>query len=179
MLDLVQRLDRFNRWLGEGVAWLALAMVLLQFAVVMLRYVFAIGFIPLQEAVWHMHGLLFMLGAAYTLLEDGHVRVDIFYRSAPRRRRAAVDLAGSLLFIVPVCLLTLYVSWNYVLSAIYDFASGTWILERSPEFGGLPLIWAYKLVIWIFALTLLAQGISLAVKAALRLRGDDDPAVAA
>ena len=169
MLEFVGKIDRFNRRLGEAVAWLALAMVLLQFAVVVLRYVFSIGFVPMQEAVWYLHGLLFMLGAAYTLLENGHVRVDIFYRRASVRSRALVDLAGSLLFIVPVCLLTLYVSWDYVLSSIYDIYGGSWILEGSREFGGLPLIWAYKLIIWVFALTLLAQGVSLAVRSAVEL----------
>lgn len=174
MTALVNIIDNFNRRLGEAVAWLALVMVLLQFAVVILRYVFSLGFIPMQEAVWHLHGLLFMLGAAYTLLEDGHVRIDIFYRGLSVQRRAVIDLAGSLLFIVPVCLLTLYASWDYVLNAIYDFQGGTWILEASPEFGGLPLIWAYKLVIWLFALTLLAQGISLAVKSAAALGARED-----
>ena len=174
MLAITGKIDRFNRRLGEAVAWLALAMVLLQFSVVLLRYVFSIGFVPLQEGVWYLHGLLFMLGAAYTLLEDGHVRVDIFYRRAPRRNRALVDLSGSLFFIIPVCLLTLYVSWDYVLSAIYDVYGGSWILEGSREFGGLPLIWAYKLTIWVFALTLLAQGISLAVKSAAELGSRQD-----
>ncbi len=177
MNGFVRRIDRLNTAIGESVAWLALAMVLLQFAVVILRYVFAIGFVPLQEAVWHLHGLLFMLGAAYTLLKDGHVRVDIVYRQASPCYRAWVDLAGSLLFVVPVCVLTLYASWDYVLNAIYDFRGGAWILEASPEFGGLPLIWAYKLVIWVFAVTLMAQGISLALKSVAKLAVREDAPV--
>ncbi len=168
------KIDQLNRALGHAAAWLALFMVLLQFAVVLLRYVFAIGFVPMQEAVWHLHGLLFMLGAAYTFLLDGHVRVDVIYRSAPPEYKARTDLAGCLLFVVPVCVLTLYLSWDYVLRSIYDMASGAWVLEASPEFGGLPLIWAYKAVIWVFAVTLLLQGVSVAAKAMAYLRGAAD-----
>lgn len=167
----IKSIDHLNRKLGHAVAWLALIMVLLQFGVVLLRYVFAIGFVPLQEAVWHLHGLLFMLGAGYTLLLDGHVRVDVFYRNASPTYKAKTDLAGSLFFIVPVCVLTLYVSWDYVLRSIYDLNSGTWVLERSAEFGGLPLIWAYKMVIWLFAVSLLVQALSVAAKALAYLSG--------
>lgn len=167
----ITRIDTLNRTLGNAVAWLALIMVLLQFAVVVLRYVFAVGYVPMQEAVWHLHGLLFMLGAGYTLLHDGHVRVDLMYRTASPAAKARTDLAGCVFFILPVCALTLYVSWDYVLRSIYDFESGIWVLERSPEFGGLPFIWAYKAVIWVFAITLGLQGLSMAVKAASYLCG--------
>jgi len=169
-----KKIDQMNRALGRAAAWLALFMVLLQFAVVLLRYVFAIGFVPMQEAVWHLHGLLFMLGAAYTFLLNGHVRVDVIYRSATPEYKARTDLAGCLLFVVPVCLLTLYLSWDYVLRSIYNVGSGAWVLEGSPEFGGLPLIWAYKVVIWVFAVTLLLQGGSVAAKAMAYLRGTAD-----
>ena len=169
--SMIEAIDRASSKLGHAVAWLALAMVLLQFSVVVLRYVFAIGFIPMQEAVWHLHGLLFMLGASYTLLVDGHVRVDIIYRTATARQKALTDLAGCILFIFPVCLLTLYASWDFVLDAIYDFRNGKWVLETSPEFGGLPLIWAYKLVIWVFAVSVFAQAVSLAAKAGSFLLG--------
>lgn len=169
--NAITRIDQLNRGLGHAVAWLALAMVLLQFAVVLLRYVFAFGYVPMQEAVWYLHGALFMLGAGYTLLQDGHVRVDLIYRGAGPAYKARMDLAGSLFFILPVCALTLIVSWDYVLRSIYDFSSGIWVLEGSPEFGGLPLIWAYKLVIWIFALSLALQALSVAGKAFAYLTG--------
>ncbi len=167
----INRIDRLNRRLGHAVAWLALAMVLLQFAVVLLRYVFAFGYVPMQEAVWHLHGALFMLGAGYTLLHDGHVRVDVIYRDAGPVYKARMDLAGCLFFILPVCALTVFVSWDYVLRSIYDFSSGTWVLEASPEFGGLPLIWAYKMVILVFAITLGLQAVSVAGKAFAYLSG--------
>lgn len=167
----IKTIDQVNRAVGRSVAWLALAMVLVQFAVVLLRYVFAVGFVPMQEAVWHMHGLVFMLGAGYTLLHDGHVRVDVIYRRADPIYKARTDLLGSVVFIIPICALTLYVSWDYVLRSIYDFENGVWILESSPEFGGLPLIWAYKAVIWVFAVTLALQGVSVAAKATAYLCG--------
>ena len=78
-------------------------MVLLQFAVVVMRYVFGVGFIFMQEGVIYLHAALFMLGAGYTLLHGGHVRVDIFYRDAAPPRKALIDLLGVILFLVPVC----------------------------------------------------------------------------
>ena len=168
---MLERIDTFNRKLGHATAWFALVLVLLQFSVVVLRYVFSIGFAPMQEAVWYLHGLLFMLGAGYTFLQDEHVRVDVIYRQATPVRKALTDLGGCLFFVLPVCILTLYVSWDYVLNSIYDFQNANWILEGSPEFGGLPLIWAYKLVIWVFAIVVLLQGISTAIKAWKFLRG--------
>ena len=79
---MLERIDTFNRKLGHATAWFALVLVLLQFSVVVLRYVFSVGFAPMQEAVWYLHGLLFMLGAGYTFLQDEHVRVDVIYRQA-------------------------------------------------------------------------------------------------
>lgn len=160
----IAAIDGINRAVGRAVAWLALAMALLQFAVVILRYVFAIGFIPAQEAIWYMHGTLFMLGAGFTLLYDGHVRVDVFYRATPARRRALVDLWGSVAFLIPLCVLTFILSWGYVVNS--------WaILESSAESSGLPLIFALKTVIWAFAVLLGLQGIALALRALAYLRG--------
>jgi TRAP-type mannitol/chloroaromatic compound transport system permease small subunit len=101
MQHWIARLDAVNSAVGMTVRWLALAMVLLQFAVVLLRYVFGISFIFLNESVLYMHAALFMLGAGYTLLIDGHVRVDIFYSRLGRRGRAVIDLAGGLGFLLP------------------------------------------------------------------------------
>lgn len=97
---VISRIDNFNRKLGHAIAWLALALVLVQFTVVVLRYVFSIGFAPMQEAVWHLHGLLFMLGAGYTLLRDEHVRVDVLYREASPKQKAITDFGGCLLFVI-------------------------------------------------------------------------------
>ena len=167
-------IDRVNSLVGSATAWLALALVLVQFVVVVLRFVFGIGFIPLQESVWYLHGILFMLGAGYTLMIEGHVRVDVFYREARTRTKALVDLFGTLFLLLPVMALILYLSASYVLDSWYNFQIGKWVLEGSTELSGLPLIFALKTVIWIFAGLLALQGISMAVKAGAYLTGHID-----
>ena len=137
LLRLVDWLDGVNRSVGLVVAWLALAMVLVTFVVVVLRYVFDSGSIALQESVTYMYAILFMLGAAYTLQQDGHVRVDILYQRFSRRARAWVDLLGSLFLLTPVCVFLFIASWDYVADA--------WsIREGSREAGGLPGVWLLK-----------------------------------
>lgn len=157
-------IDRLNEQVGRGVAWLLLAMVLVQFAVVVLRYVFALGFAPAREAIWYMNGTMFMLAAGYTLLKDGHVRLDVFYREASPQTKAIVDLAGAAIFLVPLCVATLWLSWSYV--------TNSWrVLEGSSEFSGLPLIFLLKTVIWVFALLLGLQGVAMAIRAGLLVAG--------
>ncbi|PLX34136.1 MAG: C4-dicarboxylate ABC transporter permease [Hyphomicrobiales bacterium] len=153
LIKLATGIDRLNEIIGRGVAWVALLMVLVQFTVVIMRYVFAIGFIPMQESIWYMHGILFMVGAGYTLLHDGHVRVDIIYREASVRKKAWIDTLGSLFFLIPLCILTLWLSSSYVINSWKTF-------ESSTEISGLPLIFALKTVIWVFAVLLGLQAIS-------------------
>ncbi len=157
-------IDAVNTRVGHAIAWTAFAMVLIQFAVVILRYVFAFSNTALSESIWYLHGLLFMIGAGYTLLYDGHVRVDVFYREASQRYKAWVDLLGSALFIIPLCILTVWLSWGYVINA--------WrVLEGSTELAGLPLTFLYKTVIWVFAFFVGLQALSTAIKAFLFLMG--------
>lgn len=159
---LAEAIDRLNGAVGRAAMWLALAMALAQFAVVVLRYVFSVGFVPLQESVWYMNGVLILAGAAYALASDSHVRVDLFYRRAGPRRRAAIDLAGALAFLMPFCVLT------FVLSLPY--AATSWrVLERSREVGGLPGIFLLKTAIPLFAVLLGLQAAALALRSALRL----------
>ena len=149
------------------MAWLTLAMVLITFAVVLLRYVFAIGWVWMQESYVWLHGIVFMLGAGYTLLHGGHVRVDIFYRDAGARRKALVDLFGSLLLLLPVVGLIFWVSLDYV--------ANSWArLEESREAGGMPGLFLLKTVILGFCVLLGLQGLSLAGRSLLVLRGDRD-----
>ena len=159
-----QVVDRINEQVGRATAWLAIFMVLVQFVVVVLRYVFSIGFIMMQESIWYLHGILFMLGAGYTLLHNGHVRVDIFYRDASARHKALVDLGGVIVFLLPVCTLVMWISWPYVIHA--------WeVFEGSMETGGIPLVFLLKTVIWLFVVLLVLQGAALAARAALTLSG--------
>lgn len=164
----LRALDAVNRAVGAAVAWLALALVLVQFAIVVLRYVFALGFVPMQESVLYLHGCLFMLGAGWTLARDGHVRVDVFYRGARPRTRALVDLIGVCVFLLPVCVATGWLSFGYVANA--------WrVFEGSPETSGLPLVWLLKTVILVFTALLAGAGLALGIRSARLLaeRGDD------
>jgi TRAP-type mannitol/chloroaromatic compound transport system permease small subunit len=163
----VRLIDRLNDAVGRGVAWLTLAMVLVTFAVVLLRYVFAIGWVWMQESYVWLHGIVFMLGAGYTLLHQGHVRVDIFYRPAGHRTKALVDLFGSLLLMLPVVGLIFVVSLGYV--------ADSWMrLEESREAGGLPGLFLLKTVILGFCVLLGLQGLSLAGRSLLVLRRHPD-----
>ena len=141
-------IDRF----GRGIGWMTLVMVVITFVIVLLRYVFNIGWIWLQESVVYTHATVFMLGIAWALYKGGHVRVDIFYRTASPRRKALIDLTGTILFIIPLAVFVLWTSWEYV-------ASSWRLLEGSREAGGLPLVFVLKSLIPAFALLLLAQAI--------------------
>ncbi len=150
---LTDWIDTGSERLGWAISWLTLAMVLLTSAVVLLRYLFNVGWIAMQEVSTYFHAILFMLGAAYTLKLDGHVRVDIFYRPLSRRGKAWVDLLGTLLLLLPVCLFMLWVGWEYV--------AASWSLqEGSREAGGLNLIWLLKSLILLMPALLILQGVA-------------------
>jgi TRAP-type mannitol/chloroaromatic compound transport system permease small subunit len=156
-------LDAIAEWTGRAVSWLTLTMVLATVAVVVLRYAAGVGLIWLQESVNWMHALVFMLGAAYTLKADQHVRVDVFYREMSERGRAIVNLAGTLLFLLPLCVYLVVESWDYV--------AVSWrIAERSREAGGLPMLYLLKSVIPLMAVLLALQGIAGGLRALLQLR---------
>jgi len=163
--SLSARLDRIAELVGNAAAWLALGLVLVTFTVVMLRYLFHLGWIAMQESILYLHAALFLLGAAYTLKKNGHVRVDIFYRGFTARRKALVDLLGSLLLLLPVCSFLLWTSWGYVTTA--------WsIQEGSQEAGGLPYIYLLKTLIPVAVLLLILQGISQALSSLSILTSD-------
>jgi len=160
-------LDRLNTLLGKGAAWLTLFMVLVTFLVVVMRYAFDVGFIWLQESVVWMHAAVFMLGAAYTLQQEEHVRVDIFYREMSPKRRAWVDLIGVIVFLLPLC--------AFLAFKAFDFVAMSWKLEEaSRESGGLPypLFPLLKSVLVVMPITLGLQGISLLMRCLKTLRGD-------
>jgi TRAP-type mannitol/chloroaromatic compound transport system permease small subunit len=165
--SFVRAVDRLNDTIGRGVAWCTLAMVSITFLVVVLRYVFSLGWVSMQESYVWLHGIVFMAGAGYTLLHDGHVRVDIFYRDKGPRFKAWVDLGGVLLLLLPVVVLVFAKSWDYVLVS--------WVkLEESREAGGLPALYLLKTFIWAFCVLVALQGLSLAARSALILAGRED-----
>ncbi|HEX6929108.1 MAG TPA: TRAP transporter small permease subunit [Gammaproteobacteria bacterium] len=159
-------IDSFNEWVGHAVSWCTLAMVLVTFAIVLLRYVFGIGSIAMQESVAYFHAAVFMLGAAYALKADAHVRVDVFYHRWDARRRALVNIAGTLLFLFPVAALLLLTSLEYVGDA--------WrVHEASREPGGLPWVYLLKTVIPLAAALIALQGVAQLLHGVIALRGDD------
>lgn len=153
LLNSLLQLNRLTRLIGESVRWLSLLMVIFSCLVVVLRYSFSIPSIALQEAVMYLHASLFMLGAAYTWQQGGHVRVDVFYRNWSAQRQAWVDRLGIVLLVLPVCLFMLWVSWDYVASA---WAIG----EKSPEAGGLPFVYLLKSLIVALPLLIILQALA-------------------
>ncbi len=163
MSRFLSLLGAIAEWTGRAVSWLTLAMVLATVAVVVMRYAFGQGLIWLQESINWMHAAVFMLGAAYTLKADAHVRVDVFYREMSERGRAIVNLVGTLVFLLPLCAYLVAESWEYV--------ELSWrIGERSREAGGLPMLYLLKSLIPLMALLLALQGIAGGLGALLRLR---------
>jgi TRAP-type mannitol/chloroaromatic compound transport system permease small subunit len=165
-VNLVILIDRLTETVGRVIAWLLLAMVLATVLVVVLRYAFNQGSILLQETVLYLHALTFMLGIPYALKHNAHVRVDLFYSRMSPRRQAAVNLAGHLLFLIPVSVAVIAFSHAYVINA--------WrILERSPEVGGLPAVFLLKSLIPLMAILLVLQGLAEIARCVLTLRRHD------
>lgn len=164
---LARTINTLNEHIGRTVAWLALLMVLVQFVVVVMRYVFGIGSVMMQESIVYMHATLFLVVAAYTLRHDGHVRCDIFYADAPPRRRALIDLFGVFFFLLPVCVLIGWVAWPYVVSA--------WAVREGSQEGslGIPGVYLLKSTILVFAALVALQGLALAARSVLYLLGMD------
>jgi TRAP-type mannitol/chloroaromatic compound transport system permease small subunit len=153
LLRFATGIDRFIAAIGHAAAWCVGFMVLVQFAVVVLRYAFDIGSIWLTESILYAHAALFLLTAAWTLASGGHVRVDIFYAKASPRGRALVDLCGGLLLLLP------FMAAIFVWALPYVGRSWA-ILERSREASGLPLVFVLKTLIPLFALLMALQGLA-------------------
>lgn len=157
-------IDEFSNRLGKIVSWVAIIMVLTQFLVVVMRYTFSIGFIWMQESVLYLHAILFMLGAGYTLLHEGHVRVDVFYREMSEHQQAIVDFIGSIVFLLPVSILLWWWSWPYV--------EQSWeIGEGSRETSGIQALYLFKTVILAFAGLIALQGVSMLIRTLLTITG--------
>ena len=158
-------LDAISVKVGHAVSWLTLAMVLVTFVIVVLRYVFETGLIWLQESLTWMHAAVFMLGAAYTLQQEEHVRVDIFYSKMSDKKRAWVNLLGVLVFVFPMCAFLIYASVDYVV------ASWT-IKEVSRNSGGLPypFVPLLKSILVIMPVAVALQGLSLLLRSVQAIR---------
>ena len=151
---IARRLDTFSIASGKLASWLTLFMVLNTVVIVVLRYLFDIGSIWLQESLVWMHAVVFMLGAAYTLQQDEHVRVDVFYSGMSERHRALVNGIGVLVFLFPLC--------GYLFYEGFEYVGRAWsIREVSRETGGLPYpaVPLLKTVLLLMPLALIVQGL--------------------
>ena len=153
LTKIANHLDRVLDQLGQSISWLNLLMAIIVLVIVVLRYWLSIGSVALQESITYLHAALFMLGISYTLQHNGHVRVDIFYRNFSARRRALVDLAGLIMFLIPTCVLIIVSSWDYVNAS---WATG----ERSEESSGIAFVYGLKTLMIIMPSLLIVQGIA-------------------
>ena len=157
LTSLSSKLEQFVECCGRWTSWLVLAMVLVTFLIVILRYLFDMGSIALQEMVTYLHSMVFLVGASYTLKYDAHVRVDIFYSRLSESGKAKVDLLGHVFILLPVMVFIIWISWPYI--------ELTWRLhESSQEAGGLPGIYLLKSLIIVMASLLIVQATALILK---------------
>ena len=161
---LCRWIDSINEWVGRGVAWVTLGLVLVVFIDVVMRYIFNTSFVFTQELEWHLFGFIFLIGAGYTLLHDGHVRVDIIYQRLGFKGRAWVNFLGVILFLIPGCIMVITTSWKFMANS---FA----ILEGSPDPGGIPFRFILKSCIPVGFALLLIQGFSLGLHSFMQILG--------
>ncbi len=149
---IIQTLEQSIEWIGKTIAMLALCMALITLAVVVMRYLFDIGSIAMQESVLYMHGALIMLGLPYTMQLDGHVRVDIVYSRLPPYAKSWINLCGHAFFLIPLAIVLIVYSWDYVLAS--------WrVRESSPEVGGIPAVFLLKSLIPLAGGLLIVQAL--------------------
>jgi TRAP-type mannitol/chloroaromatic compound transport system permease small subunit len=156
------KIDALNEAIGKGISWLNTVLVLLIFYDVVARYLFNVTFSAIIELEWHLFAFIFLLGAAYALKHDRHVRVDVFYANFTEKQQAWVNLIGTLLFLIPFCIIIIYTSFRFTANAYV-------INEGSPDPGGLPARYIVKAAIPIGFALLLLQAISLLLKSILTL----------
>ncbi|MFQ5640792.1 MAG: TRAP transporter small permease subunit [bacterium] len=153
-------IDSLNEKVGLFVSWLTTVLVLVVCYDVFTRYVLRKSSIAVQELEWHLFAVIFLVGAAYTLKYDRHVRVDVLYVNFSPKTKAWINFLGSLLFLIPFAVLVLWTSKTFV-------ANSFLIQETSPDPGGLPGRFIIKACIPLGFILLLLQGISLAIKSGL------------
>lgn len=157
LIGISKLIDQTNRWIGTKISWLSLALVLLICTDVVLRYLFSNTQTWVIELEWHLFGLLFLFGAAYTLLSDEHVRVDLYYNNKTERQKASINLIGTLVLLLPWCYIVIGTSLNYGLNS-FSF------LEGSPNPNGLPARYIIKFAICVAFVLLALQAISEIIK---------------
>lgn len=164
----IRIVDNINTKLGKAAAWLTTVLVLVVCTDVFTRYLLKESSIALQELEWHLFAVIFLGAAAYTLLIDDHVRVDVFYTKFSKKGKAWIDLLGSVLFLIPFCILIILSTKDFVALSIK-------IRETSPDPGGLPARYILKAFLPISFFFILLEGISLAFKSFITIKEDKIP----
>ena len=160
-------INAINEVIGKITSWATLTLVLTQFAIVMINYLYNEGVIAVQESLMYMHSLVFLGAAGYTLLHNGHVRVDIFYSKMGEKKKAYVNLLGSILILFPVLVCIGIFAW--------PFAAQSWmILEGSIETSGLHIVYILKSMILLFVGSTLFQGLSISLHSLLVIMDHKD-----
>lgn len=164
METIIRAIEWVNERVGRWVSWLAFLLVITACLVAILRYWFSIGWVWMQESYVWMHAVLFLAASGYTLLHEGHVRIDVFYGALGPRAQAVINILGTLFFLFPMLWLIGYVAWPYVLLS--------WSrLEGSQEAGGLQGLFLLKSFMLVFVGLLALQGLALVLRSILVLRG--------
>jgi TRAP-type mannitol/chloroaromatic compound transport system permease small subunit len=160
-------IDALNDRVGRVVAWTTLLLVLVTFVDVVMRYFFNTSYVFTQELEWHVFAFIFLMGAGYTLKNDGHVRVEVFYGKLSGKGRAWINLVGVLFFLIPSCLVFIKTSIPFVMESFR-------IMEGSPDPGGIPFRFILKSCIPVGYSLLLLQGVSLGLSSLFQLIGVAD-----
>lgn len=163
LYQYVAFVDKAQEWFGRAVAWLTAILVAVVCYDVFTRYLLDISSVALQELEWHIFSLIFLLGAAYTLKHDEHVRIDLFYMRYSGKTKAWINLLGSAVFLIPFCVIVILVSFNFVGTSIT-------MNESSPDGGGLPARYLLKAIIPVSFFILLLEGISQLFKSVIQLK---------
>jgi len=168
----LQRLIRLNNCfigsIAHCVSWATLILVLTTCLIVIMRYLFNIGSVALQESLLYMHSLIFLMGAAWTLQKDGHVRVDIFYRPMSPKGKAWINALGTLLLLIPTCIFLFWISWQYVASSWSYF-------EGSRESGGINGVFLLKSLLLVMPVLMILQGLGNLLYSMLVITGRIEP----
>ena len=157
-------IDGLSDKIGRLVGWLTTLMVLVVFYDTVMRYAFNKGNVALQELEWHLFAIVFLIGAAYTLKEEGHVRVDIIFVNLSEKTKAWVDFLGIFIFLIPFCVAVILSTQGFILNS--------WaVREISPDPGGLPARYLLKAMIPLGFFLLIVQGFSEAAKKFMVITG--------
>ena len=165
MRTYIKIVDHLNDVLGRSTGWLMLGLVLLVTVDVISRYLFNTGLVIIQELEWWLFSIIFLIAAGYTLISDGHVRVDLIYSLLSKRKKNYIDLFGAFVFLLPMCALIIVTSQGFV---AYSWSVG----EYSPDPGGMPAYYVLKAIIPIGFFLLALQGISQVFKIVIELRSE-------